>query len=299
MREINIDSAVEQLTDLTFMLGNIIGGGSAEDTGEVYLATIERVEPVLRNYFADPAVWGRLYGARNSAIRDIMNITPLPWSLVTEEASDQKRHIQQLIEELKRFDKWTRAAPGVMVVIDKYVLLHYQPPRNIPWCRVLAENDVRPVLPLRVVKELEAKKYLAKDDLADRAQRLRRDLWKLVGPVAGRPAPVSGQPRVTVEVPAGDDPRDRTFDADEEILNRFATMKSLGAKGFLVTGDTGMSLRAGAISRSSTFQSSTCAASQTVLERVMAFELSLAKDPRTPPPKRLLAAPACQPETTP
>jgi len=60
-------------------------------------------------------------------------------SVVFEEAQEQKRFVEGLVERIKRFQEWTNAAPGRMVVLDTNVLLHYQPPSQVPWREVLAE----------------------------------------------------------------------------------------------------------------------------------------------------------------
>jgi predicted ribonuclease YlaK len=109
---------------------------------------------------------------------------------------------------------------------------------------VLGDTPARLVLPIRVVEELDAKKYLARDNLADRARRILSALWRVIGPTAGLPVPLDGAAGVTIEVPVDDEPRRRTLDADEEILDQCALLKAVGATVLLVTGDTGMSLRA-------------------------------------------------------
>jgi predicted ribonuclease YlaK len=103
-------------------------------------------------------------------------------------------------------------------------------------------DEVRLVLPLRVVEELDERKYAGRGDLADRARRLLSALWALLEPTKGAPAAlVAG---VTIELPVDDGPRRRTLDADEEVLAECSTLAAVGAPVTLVTGDCGMSLRA-------------------------------------------------------
>lgn len=131
-----------------------------------------------------------------------------------------------------------------MAVLDTNVLLHYQPPTQIPWRKILSEEAVRLIIPIRVVEELDEKKYLARDDLAARARGILSGLWRAVGPSAGMPRELDGQTAVTIEVPVDGDPRERTSDADDEILNLCLLLRSVAPGVLLVTGDTGMALRA-------------------------------------------------------
>ena len=240
---VSLDQAIGDLTNLGYELGNAQGGAGQgpKAVAENYIRLIERVEPGLRNFFTDPAVWDHLYGRRYWAIRDITSDSPRWGSLVSDEAQEQRRYVEGLVERMKLFQAWVNAAPGRMAVLDTNVLLHYQPARQIHWAEVLKLSAVRLVLPLRVVEELDAKKYLARDDLADRARRILTDLWALVGPVAGRPVELA--PGVTVEVPV-DEERERALDADAEILALCSSLKAVGVDVVLVTGDTSMSLRA-------------------------------------------------------
>jgi len=144
---------------------------------------------------------------------------------------------------VKRLADRLVAAPGQLTVIDTHVLLHFLPPDQVDWPAVIGAPTVRLVLPLRVVEELDEKKYTARDDLADRARRLLSQLRTQLAPTAGAPTPLRAG--VTIEVPVDDGPRPRTVDADHEILD---TCRELGLGGqpvVLVTNDTGMALRAG------------------------------------------------------
>ena len=80
------------------------------------------------------------------------------------------------------------------------------------------------------------------NDVADRARRLLSQLWALLGPTAG--GPVKIREGVTIEVPVDDGPRQRTLDADQEILNECLMLKALGQAVSLISDDTGLSIRA-------------------------------------------------------
>ena len=104
----------------------------------------------------------------------------------------------------------------MLTVLDTNVLLHYQPPDKVNWQEVVKESQIRLVLPLRVIEELDEKKYLAREQLADRARRLLSQLWSLLKDNAGAPV----------------------------MLNLCRDLQSVKQLVVLVTGDTGMSLRA-------------------------------------------------------
>jgi predicted ribonuclease YlaK len=126
-------------------------------------------------------------------------------------------------------------------VLDTNVLLHFQPPDQVDWPAVVGTPEGRLVLPLRVVEELDEKKYTARDNLADRARRLLSQLQTQLATSAGGPTPL--RENVTIEVPVDDGPRRRTLDADQEILDTCRELQSGGQGVTLVTDDTGMNLR--------------------------------------------------------
>jgi predicted ribonuclease YlaK len=134
------------------------------------------------------------------------------------------------------------------VVLDTNVLLHYQPPWQVDWTAVLGSaGPVRLVLPLRVIEELDERKYRDREKIAQRARDLLSELWKVLSPSKGGPAPLGGKPGITVEVFLDDEPRRHTLDADAEILEECRTLKAVGCPVSLVTADTGLSIRASAL----------------------------------------------------
>ncbi|MHB8290018.1 MAG: PIN domain-containing protein [Acidimicrobiales bacterium] len=244
---VRLDNAVQQLRECKTLFGNVQGGSAGTEVSDHqnrYLSDVETVDGHLRNIFSDPGVWNHLYGDRYWAIRSLTSSSIRPMPLINDEAADQGRYIEYLMDRLKRFEERLSGTPGEIAVLDTHVLLHYMPPSQIDWCEVLKLDTIRLVLPLRVVEELDMTKYRVRDDLADRARRLLSDLWKLLAPTGGAPAPVPERPGVTIEVPVDDEPRQRSLDADEEILGECMALKAVGTPVRLVTGDTGMSIRA-------------------------------------------------------
>lgn len=240
----NIPNSVTALRSCTTELRNIVTSPSVDDTHyqNRYFNVVDGVEAQLRNVFTDPTIWNHLYGDRYWIIYAEKETAPRSIKLISDEAKEQANYIDSLIIQLERLEKWLGAAPCVMAVLDTHVLLHFQPPKEVDWCEILGSEAVRLVLPLRVIEELDMSKYRERDDIADRARRLLSQLWALLGPTAG--GPVKIREGVTIEVPVDDGPRQRTLDADQEILNECLMLKALGQAVSLISDDTGLSIRA-------------------------------------------------------
>jgi predicted ribonuclease YlaK len=134
------------------------------------------------------------------------------------------------------------SGPGAIAVLDTNVLLHYQEPPKVRWPQVLGPGPWRLMIPLRVIEELDNKKYSASAKLASRSRALLPTLERLIGD-DGSPQHLDDD--TTLEVPVEPAPRSRPHDADEEILALCAELPQLtGAEVTLVTADTGMRLRA-------------------------------------------------------
>jgi len=161
--------------------------------------------------------------------------------LINHEADLQAGWLDELADRLKQLSDRLAAAPGQLTVLDTHVLLHFQPPDQVDWPAVVGTPTVRLVLPLRVIEELDEKKYTARDNLADRARRLLSGLRNQLAPTSGGPTPLRAG--VTIEVPVDDGPRRRTLDADQEILDTCRELQFGGEAVVLVTDDAGMTLR--------------------------------------------------------
>jgi hypothetical protein len=207
-----------------------------------YLAWVEDIELHLRHLSRDPSVIAWLHTEPYWHIRQLAPTDPRPRPLIDAEATLQRETLHALADDLEERRRRLAGGDGQIIVLDTNVLLHWQEPWKIPWPRVTKVAAVRLVVPLRVVEELDAKKYSDGPKLAARARALLPELERRIG--AGG-APVALAEAVTIQVPVEPPPRSRPADADEEILALCAEMPGLtGAHPMLVTGDTGMRLRA-------------------------------------------------------
>lgn len=223
-----------------------LGGGPGTVTRlrDKYLNWTELAESQLPNVTLDVETLQMLQTPRYWRIREINELTARPSPLVGAEIDDQVAAMERLVADLgERVERLSRS-PGHLTVLDTSVLLNFQPPDQFDWAKVLGVSPIRLVLPLRVIEELDAKKYSRRKDLADRARRLLAQIESVLGE-AGSPGEV--RPGVTIEVPVDPQPRRRPDDADEEILASCEDVAQLtGQPVTLVTADTAMRLRAGA-----------------------------------------------------
>ena len=191
----------------------------------------------IRRMFISEAYWRILELASAAAIR--------AYPLINAELERQKQDLERLLTDLIWRADRIALASGQPAVLDTNLLLHYQPPWQIPWPAILGVPAVRLLIPLRVIEELDAKKYSDSATLRRRARQLLPQLEAKLGD-GGKPAALNDA--VTIEVPLEPEPRIRPADADTEILDdsrEFALLS--GQDVIVVTADTAMTIRAQAL----------------------------------------------------
>lgn len=226
-------------------VSSITGGRDLESVRNDYLNWVADATIRLQNVFDDPATWQDLHSEYFWRIRDVTTESPRWAELITTETIRQATRIEALQASVDRFHQWLDRSPGRITLLDTHVLLHFQPPEQINWVDVTGVPEVRLVLPVRVVEELDEKKYTARDELAQRARGVLSMLRAALAASDGRP--VQLRDGVTIEVLVGDEPRRRTVDADQEILNVALGLTTVGADVVLVTDDAAMDIRAHAL----------------------------------------------------
>jgi hypothetical protein len=240
-----LEEAASRLRQCAVEGKNIQGSSPGQEVqihAHVYLNWISAVEAQLRGIYTDPEVLSHTRSAAYWAIRNPTFHDFRAIELINTEATEQAIWLEMLAGHLTRIhDRLVGAT--LFAVVDTNVLLHYKPPEQIDWAGVLGVDEARLVLALRVIEELDEKKYAARrDDLADRARRLLTQLCARLEPTGGGPATL--RDKITIEVPIDDGPRIRPLDADQEVLDACEDLRNVGQQVVLVTGDTGMSLRA-------------------------------------------------------
>lgn len=242
------EQAATQLQSVAQRAKNLASGSAGRDLPlcqNDYLQWVNEAELHLRAIFIEPTTWQGLYTDAHWHARRLGASSPRWGELLNTELEAQAIRLTDLSGRLQRFADHLTAAPGTFVLLDTNVLLHFQPPEQVDWVTVTDLEAIRLVLPLRVIEELDEKKYLARPKIADRARRLLSQLRERLNADEGTPAQL--RDGVTIEVPVDDEPRQRRLDADQEILETARDLQWAGASVVLVTDDTGMHIRARAM----------------------------------------------------
>lgn len=203
-----------------------------------------RAESQLRSIYADPAVAEGLFTPRfwriaEGAVLDRMG------QLVSAEIMLQVERLMSLVEQLRTYTQWGDR-PGAIVVVDTNILLHYQRIDLIRWSQVVGESQVRLVIPLLVLDELDDKRYLGSERIRERAR-------SATAPLDERHAEVAElgfaqlTDSTTLEYLLDEDGHGRRSNPDEELLDRAEFLHVIAGRPVnLVTADRGLRVRAAA-----------------------------------------------------
>jgi rRNA-processing protein FCF1 len=263
MPGITIDHAGEVLRSAETTWLNVRG---ATDRYLAYFDAVDNTHRILEQTFITPDISG---GLRSTAYWHLLSVGSAHTDLggmVTERglADSQLRSVraknQALSAEVERQIralergrieledlKILAGRPGLPVVYDTNMLNHWHQPGDILWHDVLqsAGEEVlfaRLVVPLLVIDELDRQKY-GNGDLAKRAATAIRYLERILR--SSKPGePVRLRDKVTLEVWGDRD--DRSEDVDLSVIRCAADLANLcgGPGARVVTGDSGMQLRA-------------------------------------------------------
>jgi predicted ribonuclease YlaK len=172
--------------------------------------------------------------------------TARPYPLITLEAEFQGDRLRSLADDLRlALAQFELPKDGLAVVVDTNVFLHREFFKDSDWPRLVGAKEVRLVIPLVVVEELDAQAYKSQAN-ATRARKVLRAFRELESGAATPEAPVRVRDSVTLQFlmdPAG---HERSSNHDEEILDRTEHLGTLVdvAKLRVATMDVSMQLRA-------------------------------------------------------
>ena len=205
-----------------------------------YLQWVENAEQVLSNHTDLATAYVIFDTPRYGRIRDIDIHTARPIPLINAEIEVQHSALEAIRDDLARRPEIATAAPGLITVLDTNTLEHFQLPNSIDWRKLLAQEQVRLVIPPTVIDELDRHKH---DDSKRLRERARNVLPKLLEMVAEDGSPKAIREGVTLELQV--DPAPNAADADGEILATCAELALLaGQPVAIVTDDTRLRLRA-------------------------------------------------------
>lgn len=222
--------------------GAIGGSVGFEHVQHRFLTWAESGETRLHYLTQDLKALTMFDSARARMIRELGSEPVRPWPLVDAEVKLQVSVLERMLADLQERIARVDLADAHAVVVDTNVLLHYQPLDQLPWHELAKDEQVRVILPLRVIEELDQKKYSQRKKLATRARRVLPQLRSWLGPIG---APSQMATGTTLEVMVDPGPRQRPADADEEILANCRELIQFGTVRLsLLSADTAMAIRA-------------------------------------------------------
>ena len=246
----DVRALIDDVNQQAMLGGNIhaqFAGFPLSHAQSEYVRWVAGVDQLLESRLLDSTLRDGLRGRAYWEIRNLTEQSLRGPELISDEVRVQCRALERLAERLETRSKRLSAMPGTRAVLDTHVLLHFLPVEQIDWSSFIPGEKVRLVLPLRVIEELDEKKYGRRDDLAGSARGVLTALRRQLASSNGAPVAVAGREGVTIEVPIEDEPRRRLLDADQEILDECVDFKSFGQAVVLVTDDCGLDLRAHAL----------------------------------------------------
>jgi hypothetical protein len=244
------EQALQILATLEINLRNLPGEGGGGSFWAVfrrrqdgYLQWVENAEGQLGNFADERDVSAQLHTRFYWAIREAGDTTPRGVPLIESEIQAQKAALLRIVEDLRRREE-RAAAGGHIAVLDTHLLLHYEPPESVDWSKLVGADQVRLLLPMQVVDELDEKKYTGSDRVRRKARAILPHIEGMVGPGGAPGEPL--RPGITMEVElVGEDQRNP--DADRSIIATCTELERLVGQPngvTLVTGDAGMRMRA-------------------------------------------------------
>lgn len=247
-RGIDINYALETLGSLVTKGETIArGGGTFGPLFNDYLSWMEQLESHLRHIFRSEAIWRDVYSDRYWRIREMGDGRPVrPIPLISGEASAQVERLQTVASGLRRAQQeFDLSQEAIIAIPDSNVLVHYRRYNELDWCSVVGSKDVRLVLPLIVIDELDDLKSRGRP-VSDRAAGVLRAMQKDRGEAAPEMR-IDVREGVTMQILVDPPGHERRTNNDDELLTRAEYISAfVGERVTLVSGDYGMRLRAAA-----------------------------------------------------
>jgi len=222
------------------------GGAEIAILQNGYLQWLESVDRVLHSYFESSWVWEELYSRPWEQIRALTAAAPRPYPLISDEARVQTERLASIVERLKGSQMQFELPPECAAAVpDTSVFLHYQFFRDVNWPKVVQAKEVRLVVPLLVVEQLDRQSYESRPFKA-RARAVLHALHDLQEGLPTPEAPAEVRSRVTLQLLMDPPSHNRRENEDDELLDRAEYLSSMAnaQRPVVVTRDLGMDLKA-------------------------------------------------------
>jgi len=181
----------------------------------------------------------------NPRHRDIL-VMPLGnylTTLIYAELEAKRRALADVVTDLRAQVARMTGAPGFPIVVDSNVLLQCQRLDSVTWPTEVGEARV--IVPLRVMEEIDAKKYGDNKRLRGVARGVVTWIDSLFPGGGPGPVRIRDGRGDTIELLLADRPRYRPMDADEEVLDAAHEVAQFARQVVKVmTADTAMRVRA-------------------------------------------------------
>ena len=234
-RDVDVQQAadeIQELIDAAARIPELVG----DSDSSAYVLWVHDVERALRELFADIPT-DRLYTEPFwRAQQPILSRK----RLVTQELERQLDWLSDLRDTVRDRACFS-AGERTIAVLDTNVVLHHRPLSEVDWASVVGAERVLLVVPVRVIEELDARKY-AGTKLGDRARKRIKLLSDQVAAEANQVRPgVHVEIVESVDLDA-DAARRPPIPADAEILETCEALKAYAGSNpvCLVTADLGM-----------------------------------------------------------
>ncbi|MEU4243441.1 PIN domain-containing protein [Actinoplanes sp. NPDC026619] len=237
-----VQRAIEVLQDRSREAGNV-RNTVRDQLLSRYVEWVRQSEVEFRQLFADNDVIDRLHSQRHWHLRahgraEDLAIGP---GVFYEELDAQQQMLREVIETLSGF-LHLADRPGEILVLDTNTIIHHRPFNEVDWRTEADCRQVRLLIPLLVLDELDAKTYASSKQLAGRAEkRLLLLDQHLEAAVNGGSVIRDG---VTLEILRDPVDHRRHPDPDYEVLNRAEFVQQIcGDTVRVISGDRGMRVR--------------------------------------------------------
>lgn len=207
-----------------------------------YLSWAEGAERQLRNLLTEPNLIETLHSPRYWRIHQLDRYAARPHPLIAAEIETQAALLRTVAAALESFARLA-GRTGPVLVLDTNVFLQCSLFTAVDWRREFELAEVRLVVPLVVLDELDDKTFSANRRLSRRADKVMRAFDEFMDDVLNDGA-AAVRPNVTLEVLRDEDDHRRRASGDTEVLDRAEFLQQVIERQVtVVTADRGMRVR--------------------------------------------------------